>query len=293
MAENNWEWCVMPEKLRLLAYQAAVPETLSAAARDAHVRRMAFELDRALSRKPADLAVLPELATLEYSRAAFERLSELAEESEGPSFQTFSEVMRRHGACLSYGYVRRDGEVFRISQNVVGPKGQLLGTYDKLHLAQSGASMEKEYFTPGEGLFVFSLEGIRIAPVICYDIRFAPLFIQLCRSQEVCLLLHSGAYFRDETFASWPNFAITRAMENQVYVMSLNRAGEEYGESLFVPPWVDETNTPGRFGRGEELRYFVVDRTYLQEIRRAFGFRQDLRDDYGDLAVTSVTVEGC
>lgn len=281
----------MPEKLRLMAYQAAVPATVDVAARDDHVRRLASELDRALSERPADIAVLPELSTLDYSRACFDCLSELAEEREGPSFQVFSEVMRKNRTCLSYGYARRDGRSYHISQNVIGPKGQLLGTYDKLHLAHCGASMEGDYFRSGAGLFVFSVRGIRVSPVICYDIRFAPLFTELCGPLEVSLILHSGAYFRDETFASWPNFAITRAMENQVYFMSLNRAGEEYGESLFLPPWVDETKPPDRFGRGEEIRYFEMDPDYLAEIRRDFGFRRDRRDDYGDLAVTSVTAE--
>ena len=60
---------------------------------------------------------------------------------------------------------------------VVGPDGEsCAGHYDKLHLAQYGASMEKEYFNRGNHLFhLFEVNGFRLSPIICYDIRIPEL----------------------------------------------------------------------------------------------------------------------
>jgi len=46
---------------------------------------------------------------------------------------------------------------------------------------------------------------------------------------DVDLILHVGAYARDESFYSWHAFAVTRAVENQFFVLSLNRAGTHFG----------------------------------------------------------------
>ena len=107
----------MPEKLRLMAYQAAVPATVDVAARDDHVRRLASELDRALSERPADIAVLPELSTLDYSRACFDCLSELAEERESLTVKGFARPIRnytvvghRDGAALQGRLVNHNRE---------------------------------------------------------------------------------------------------------------------------------------------------------------------------------------
>lgn len=48
-------------------------------------------------------------------------------------------------------------------------------------------------------------------------------------------------------FLAWHSFAVTRAMENQVYLLSLNRAGADYGGSVFCPPWLDDDHPPQFF----------------------------------------------
>ena len=138
-------------------------------------------------------------------------------------------VAMDHNTHVAYGFARRDQEQFYISSAMVGPDGSLIGYYDKIHLCQYGASMEKEYFTSGQHLFTFTINGIKCAPIICYDIRIPELSRTLIVDQGVDVLLHCGAYYRDESFATWHDFATTRALENQAYLLSLNRAGKYYG----------------------------------------------------------------
>ncbi len=269
----------------MLAYQATVPETLTSSARDRHVERLVSRLDSSLGEGPADLVVLPELVTIDYSRSAFARLEALAEDLDGPSYQRFASLAARHRAPLVYSFPRRSDRGYRICLSVLGPDGDLIGYYDKLHLAQYGASMEKEYFEPGDRLLLFSVAGITIAPAICYDIRFPGLFTKLCGDLGADLVVHCGAYYRDPSYPSWPSFVVTRALENQVYVLSLNRAGDSYGGSMFCPPWIDQNIAMTRLGNSEELAYFDVDKGEIARVRETYSFRKDARADYNQIGL--------
>jgi len=85
----------MSQLLRILAAQIEIPETRTAIARDTHLARIAGLIDATLAREPADLVVLPELSSIEYSRAAFDRLDDLAEADDGASWQAFAPVARK------------------------------------------------------------------------------------------------------------------------------------------------------------------------------------------------------
>lgn len=275
-------------KLRVLACQIHVPATRTSRERDIHIERCAGEIRAHLESDPADLVVLPELASIEYSRESFDRLDRLAEPLDGPSFSLYRELAVRFGVTMMYGFARATGRGYAITQAAVGPDGLLLGYYDKLHVAEFGASVEKDYFTPGRHLLVLDLKGVRVAPVICYDIRFPELFRALCLDHGVELILHCGAYCRDESFPSWRAFVTTRAMENQCYVLSLNRAGDNYGSSVLCPPRVDDDHLPYAFDEhAAELRKLEIDTAAIREARHTLPFLADKLDAYGDLECVS------
>ena len=274
----------MTKSLTLLACQIDVPAMLSVADRDRHLDRVAALLEAKLRDTPADLVVLPELSSLGYGRATFERLADFAEPLQGPSFERLRSIARRFGVAIVYGIPRRGDGVYHISQVVVSSEGEILGHYDKLHIAQYGASCEKEFFARGSRLFSFELQGLRIAPIICYDIRIPELARTLALQQRIDLLLHCGAYARDESFDSWHAFVVARAMENQIYVLSLNRAGEDFGNSLFCSPWVDEETPAVAFPERDEALFSLdVDPARVRDVRARYSFLQDRLPDYGAL----------
>ncbi|TMV41174.1 carbon-nitrogen hydrolase family protein, partial [Thioclava sp. BHET1] len=168
----------------------------SVEARDRHLARTAAAVSEQLAKAdaPIDLVVLPELSSIEYSRPAFDMLDVLAEPLDGPSFRTWSAVARRFEVSIAFGVPVRAGDSLRITQIVVGPDGERRGAYGKIHTAQFGASMENEYFVRGETIFVFEVAGIKVAPIICYDIRIPELSRTLCVDLGVDLILHCGAY---------------------------------------------------------------------------------------------------
>lgn len=274
----------MSPNCRLLACQIAVPPVATVRERDRHLDDTAQKIRERLRREPADLVVLPELSAIDYSRAAFDSLDALAEPLDGPSFEVLRELARDFGVAIVYGIPRRGDGDYRISQVVVGADGEIIGYFDKLHIAQYGASIEKEYFARGEHLFVFEHGGLKIAPIICYDIRIPELTRTLVLQHGAQLILHCGAYSRDESFYSWHDFVVSRAMENQVYMLSLNRAGADFGNSLFCGPWVDETAPAVAFPDFEEAMLSLeVDLTRMETIRKRYSFLADRLDDYGAL----------
>lgn len=272
------------DTLSLLACQITVPPMTTTAERDAHLKASVEKVRHALktARAPVDIVVLPELSSLDYAPKTFDALDILAEPLDGPSFIAWRTLAMEARVHVCYGFARRDGGQYYISMAVVGPDGDLIGHYDKLHLAQFGASGEKAYFTRGAHVFAFEVKGFKLAPIICYDIRIPELSRTLAIDRDVTVILHCGAYYRDESFPTWHPFAITRALENQVYLLSLNRAGETYGNSLFCPPWQDDDTPPLGFEETQEdIQLITLNMHTLTEARQTYTFLGDRLSDYG------------
>ncbi len=270
--------------LKILAYQPFITQIKSASDRQAHVRRMVQFLEARCSREAnIALIILPELTTIEYSRQSFEKLPELAEPVHGETLTAVSALAKRIGAAVAYGIPRVDSGQYFISQVVVGPTGAILADYSKLHLAQFGASMERDYFSRGNKLAVFELQGIRFGIIICYDFRFSDLIKQLVDKHQVDVILHPVAFTKDSTFASWHHFVISRALEYQVYFLSINRAGKAWGSSILCPPWIDEQRKPITMGEGEEARVLPIDKQVIRSVRETYPFREDKLADYSIL----------
>lgn len=273
--------------MHILAAQVEVPAVTTVRERDAWVTELCGRLSASLNANTADLVALPELATIDYGLASFGELAELAETLDGPSTRAFGALARETGAWVTFGMPRADGDTFRISQVFVGPDGEPRGHYDKLHLVGFGDIRETRFFSPGDHLAVFEIAGMRVAPVICYDFRFSGLFDRLCRELGVELVLHPVAFARDDTFASWHAFAVARALEWQVHVLSLNRAGANFGRSIYVPPWVDQATSTTMFGDRESLVRLDIAKTAIDESRRDHPLQTDRRHDYSKIPVES------
>jgi len=267
--------------LQVLACQIAVPHVTTAKQRDAHLRTVVEKVRHRLSIQPSDLVALPELSSIDYSPQSFEAIDDLAEPLEGPSFYAWRGVAREFGTHIAYSYPRRAENGVHISLAVVKTDGTLAGHYDKIHLTHFDGGVETDYFVKGDHLFVFEVKGFRIAPIICYDIRIPELTRHLVLAHGADLILHSSAFGRDRSFHSWHQLAYCRAIENQVYFLSLNRAGEYFGRSIFCLPWMDEERVPKVFLEHDEvLEGIVLERDEIVLARERFPYLTDRCDTY-------------
>ena len=272
-------------RITVLSCQLDVPPDMrSREARDEHLDRVVRLLDDALSRQSADVVVLPELSSISYTRHCFSHLDCFAESAAGASFLKLSVIAKKHDTFLLYGAPRvSESGYAHISQFLIDSSGKPAGVFDKLHMAQFGASMEKDYFTRGDNLLVFEVKGVRLAPLICYDMRFPELALTLAQTHKVHGILHSVAFYRDPSFYSWHAFVVARALENQIYWLSINRAGSNFGASIICKPWIDETAKEVTLGRGEELLWTDIDTALIKKTRSRYSFRVDKLSNYNDL----------
>ncbi|MCP4297317.1 MAG: carbon-nitrogen hydrolase family protein, partial [Proteobacteria bacterium] len=266
--------------MKILACQIAAHGIIDRKSRDNHIKRMVTYLREQCKESRPDLVVLPELSSIEYSTEVFKNLSSLSEELYGSTYLQFSDLAKELGIFISFGFPLHEAEKFYITQMVIGPDGELVTLYNKMHIAQFGASEEKPYFERGDSLSVFEVCGIKTGTIICYDIRFPEYIRHLVREHQLDLILHPSAFTRDRSFYSWHHFVITRALENQIYFLSLNRAGKGWGNSIFCPPWVDDSAEPVKFNESEECRRFEINKKSIQESRETFPFNEDSREQY-------------
>lgn len=271
--------------MRILACQIEIPAIASREQQLAHIDRTISKLATQLKQTPADLVVLPELSTMEYSAENFQNIHEFSEELEGETSCRFAAFCRQHNVAICYGMPRREGDDAYISQVTLGRDGEYLTHYDKIHTAEYGDAAELKYFKRGNHLSVFEVDGIKAGIIICYDMRFPELIRRLCGEFEVDVILHPVAFAQDLSFHSWKQFVVSRALENQVYFMSVNQSGAHFGQSIICPPWVDDQVQPLIFGQEEEFQLVEVKRDVLDQVRQEIPYRRDTLEDYDVLPV--------
>ena len=263
--------------LRILGCQTLVPDFSSLTQRDRHVSELCDRISKYLSeRTPVDLVVLPELVTIPYSKETFESLPLFAETLSGASTEAFIELSQKINSSILFGMPYESDSRFFISQILVDPREGVVEIYSKMHLCHYGASCEKDFFEQGNKLITFDLCGWKVAPLICYDIRFPEMARSLVLDHGVDFLIHAAAYYRDESFATWPHFAVTRAMENQIFLLSLNRAGPDYWGSIFCPPWIDDDHPVVCFDQlSEEFQVLELNSDAITQARERYTFLVD------------------
>ena len=266
--------------MKILACQINVEGINTRSKRDSNLDRIHSLIRKSCDHSPVDLVLLPELSTVEYSVNTFDNLLELAEPLFGPSFEKYAALAKSINSAICYGFPREEAGRHYISQMVIDNNGEYLCHYDKLHVAQFGASGEGAYFQPGDHSAVFSINGFRIGVIICYDLRFGSYISQLAEQNNLDLILHPVAFYRDGSFASWHHFVKTRALENQLYFLSLNQSGDHWGDSLFCPPWFENESEVQALDLEEQLQIFEISREVIAKARSSYPILKNRKPDY-------------
>ena len=180
------------------------------------------------------LIVLPEMFATGFSHD----LSQTAEPEAGPTEAVLSEIARAYNCCVIGGLVTTGaGGKGRNQALALAPTGETLARYTKVQPFRLGG--EAEAHEAGTGPLVFDWAGFRIAPLICYDLRFPELAREAVRlGAEVLVYIAAWPVKRQH---HWISLLQARAIENQAYVIGVNRCGSDpscsyNGRSLVVDP---------------------------------------------------------
>ena len=239
----------------------------------------ATSLDRAASviaraaAAGADLVVLPEMCTTGFTMDSSAQCEPLG----GPSVRRLGELAGEHGVRLLAGGATREqtrGESgqqgFFNSALLFDAAGEIIAHYRKQKLFVFAD--EQQHYSPGDAPVVLEVDGVRVAPFICFDLRYPELFRAVASRVDAMLLIANWPTARR---FHWDVLTRARAIENQCYFVAVNRTGE--GGGL---PYDGGSVAYDPFGQlvGEgPLAIVEVDPARVGEVRRKYPFVEDLR----------------
>jgi predicted amidohydrolase len=224
----------------------------------------------------ARLVVLPEMCATGFTMDA----DAWAEPLDGASARRLGAIAAAHDVWVVAGLAARDrafgaegGAAFNAAA-VFDPSGTLHAAYRKQRLFAFAG--EHRAYEAGGGPLVVEIEGVRVSPFVCYDLRFPELFRAVARDVDLIVLIANWPAARR---AHWDVLVRARAIENLCYVVAVNRTGEggalAYdGGSVAYGPWGHLL--AGAPGAGDALAYADVRPELVREVRARFPFLEGM-----------------
>ena len=228
---------------------------------------------RAMKDKP-DVLVLPE--TWNTGFFPRENLQALCDRDGSRVKQVFGALAERYQVNIVAGSVSnlRDGRVYNTAM-VFDRTGACIASYDKTHLFTPMG--EDNYYTPGDRLCTFSLDGVKCGLIICYDVRFPELTRSLTLP-GLDMLFVVSQWPKVRTF-HLRSLTTARAIENQMFLVCCNSCGTAGqtvygGNSAVIDPWGE---TVALAGETEEILTADCDLQILTNIRGSIPVFRDRR----------------
>ena len=234
---------------------------------------------------PTEIVILPEMFSTGFSMQP----QRLAETMEGPTIRWMQEIAARKRIILTGSVIIEENGHYFNRLIWMLPDGQY-GHYDKRHrFAYAG---ENEHYTAGGRRLVASVNGWRVLPLVCYDLRFPVWSRQTPQdgaedpasgsppgapALEYDLLLYV-ANWPDRRSHAWKTLLQARAIENQCYVAAVNRIGNDGldiyhgGDSTIIDPLGE---TLYHAGAKDETYPHTLQKEDLTKVRQRFPFWRD------------------
>ena len=172
-----------------------------------------------------DLIVFPEMTLTGFTM----NINSIAENQENsPSLQLFQSLAKK-GIYIIFGLaLTLEG---RATNNLImlSPEGAVLANYAKVH--PFSCSEEDKYYVGGEKLGIAPLGDIQFGFSICYDLRFPELYQGLSKTASVIVNI---ANWPESRINHWYTLIRARAIENQVYMIGVNRVGLDDNDLFYT-----------------------------------------------------------
>ena len=163
-----------------------------------------------------DLVVLPEMFTTGFTMNP----QLLAEPTEGPTFEWMAGQAGRLGAVVAGSFIVEEDGIYFNRLLWVRPDGSY-EKYDKRHLFTLAG--EQEHYAPGHHRLIVELNGWKILPLICYDLRF-PVWARNVEQYDLLIYVANWPEMRRQ---AWRTLLAARAIENQSFTLGVNRVGND------------------------------------------------------------------
>ena len=218
-----------------------------------------------------DLLLLPEMWSTGFSM----RPESIAENENGIALRWMKAHSQKLNCVIAGSLSVRDGDKYYNRLYCVHPKGKI-DHYDKRHLFSYGK--EDQHYSAGDQRIIIEINGWRIMPIICYDLRF-PAW---CRNNLDYELMIVVANWPTPRITHWDALLKARAIENQSYIAAVNRIGTD-GNDLEYPGHSSIYDMNGQavtnMDHREGIETHTLEKSVLIEYRERFRFLQD-RDQF-------------
>lgn len=185
-----------------------------------------------------DLIVLPEGAMHDFGPRDLD-LRPVAETLDGLFVQLLAEEAKRLRSTIIAGMFEQADDLPYNTLVVVGPDGDLLATYRKIHLYDSFGYRESDRLSAGAiEPVVVEIAGWPVGLMTCYDLRFPEQARALADLGAELLVVPAAWLPGEHKLHHWRTLLTARAIENTVHVVAAAQGGERYvGHSVAIDPW--------------------------------------------------------
>ena len=233
------------------------------------------ELLGSVRTQPGDLILLPEMFDTGFSFNV-----DQTHDANDRTLRFLTTLARDLGAFVQGGRTRLGSTgKGRNAAPIIDPGGRILDEYEKIHPFSFGG--EPQRFERGSKLHTWrwrtNQDHLTVCPAICYDLRFPELFRRgLLMGAEVFTI---GANWPQARQEHWRALLIARAIENQAYVLGVNRTGSDphlryAGGTIAVDPL---GRVVGELDETEAVLTVQVQPDRIRSWRKRFPARQDIR----------------
>ncbi|GIV34095.1 MAG: hydrolase [Chitinophagales bacterium] len=216
------------------------------------------------------LIVLPEMFSTGFSM----RAAGLAEPMDGKTMQWMRQQAAAARAVITGSLIIRENNHYYNRLVWMRPDGSF-ACYDKRHMFRM--ANEDQHFTPGKSRLIVTLHGWRFCPQVCYDLRF-PVWNRNRNDYDAFIIV---ANWPERRNFAWKHLLQARAIENQAYVIGVNRIGTDgngvyhSGDSALIDPLGEvvytEADTPF-------VKTLLLSAERLHYVRTKMPFLQDADD---------------
>ncbi|MFI5181174.1 MAG: nitrilase-related carbon-nitrogen hydrolase [Thermoanaerobaculia bacterium] len=180
----------------------------------------------------ADLAILPEMFATGFSM----NVAKTAQHHGGPTERWLREKARELSMHLLAG-VAETGTPLPVNSALLVSPGGDVKRYRKIHPFSFAG--EEKVFGGGDRVVTWEIAGARVTPLVCYDLRFPEPFRLAASETDAYAII---ANWPDRRRAHWQTLLRARAIENQAFVLGVNRVGDgggahHTGDSAAISPW--------------------------------------------------------
>lgn len=167
-----------------------------------------------------DLIILPEMFTTGFSMNS----RELAFSMDNPFISWMQSRVEQLNSAIMGSLIIKDGNQYFNRLIFINRDGHI-SYYDKRHMFRMGG--EGDHFSSGNKKVIVKFDEWRICPLICYDLRF-PVWSRNREEYDLLIYVANWPAVRSEV---WNTLLKARAIENQVWVIGVNRVGKD-GEGI-------------------------------------------------------------